>query len=24
VSPRAISCCVTLPRLRHVNGRTYI
>ena len=24
VSPFAISCSVTLPRLRHVNGRTYI
>ena len=24
VSTRAISCSVTLPRLRHVNGRTYI
>ncbi len=23
-SPRASSCSVTLPRLRHVNGRTYI
>jgi hypothetical protein len=24
VSPRPISCCVTLPRSRHVYGRTYI